>query len=38
LKRRAFLSLNANLNVIRELGGYSDCEVLFNVAGRWPED
>jgi hypothetical protein len=38
LKRRAFLSLNANLNVIRELGGYCDCEVLFNVAGRWPED
>lgn len=26
-----------NLEQIRNLGGYCDCEVLFNAAGRWPD-
>lgn len=38
LKRRAFLNLNRNVNLIRELGGHCDCEVLFNVRGNWVED
>jgi hypothetical protein len=38
LRRRDFLSLDANLKLIRKLGGHCDCEVLFNVAGNWPPD
>ncbi|MDX2139592.1 MAG: DUF2695 domain-containing protein [Chloroflexota bacterium] len=38
LRRRDFLSLEANSKLIRELGGHCDCEVLFNVAGSWPYD
>jgi hypothetical protein len=38
LKRRDFLNLNRNINLVRELGGHCDCEVLFNVRGNWVED
>lgn len=38
LRRRDFLSLNGNVKLIRKLGGYCDCELLFNVSGNWPED
>lgn len=38
LRRREFLSLNGNVKLLRKLGGYCDCEVLFNVSGSWPED
>lgn len=37
-RRRDFLSLNGNVKLLRKLGGYCDCEVLFNVSGNWPED
>ncbi len=38
LRRRDFLSLKGNVKLIRELGGFCDCEVVFNVRGNWPED
>jgi hypothetical protein len=38
LRRRDFLSLEANSKLIHKLGGHCDCEVLFNVAGNWPYD
>jgi hypothetical protein len=38
LRRRDFLSLEANSKLIRKLGGHCDCEVLFNLAGNWPYD
>jgi len=37
LRRRAFLDMKRNINVIKELGGYCDCEVVFNAQGSWPE-
>lgn len=37
LKRRDFLDLNANVKLVRELGGHCDCEVLFNVADNWSQ-
>ena len=38
LRRRDFLSLNGNSKRLRALGARCDCEVLFNVQGRWHED
>lgn len=38
LRRREFLSLKANVNLLRKLGGYCDCEVLYNVSGEWSVD
>jgi len=38
LRRRDFLSLEANSKLIKKLGGHCDCEVLFNVAGNWSLD
>ena len=33
LRRRPFLSIDGNVRQIRQLGGYCDCEVLFNAVG-----
>lgn len=38
LRRRDFLNLNGNVKLLRKLGGHCDCEVLFNVSAKWPED
>lgn len=38
LRRRDFLSLEGNTNLLKQLGGHCDCEVLMNVAGNWLED
>ena len=37
LRRRDFLSLEGNTKLLKQLGGYCDCEVLMNVAGNWTE-
>jgi len=38
LRRRDFLHIDANIKVLKSLGGYCDCEVVFNACGKWPED
>ena len=35
LRRRDFLHVERNIKRIKSLGGYCDCEVLFNAAGKW---
>lgn len=37
LRRHDFLSLEGNTKLLKQLGGYCDCEVLMNVAGNWTE-